>query len=257
MRRLARAPLGKKLRVWLWRHARVVLAAGDPAAVASKRWASRRPFDVRYKTALREALQRMASGVERCMYCEESAAYPIEHFWPKSRFPERTFCWENLLVACDHCNNRCKGDRFPVDERGEPLLINPTAEDPSAHLELRPREGVLVPRAGSRKGTTTIDLFKLNRRHTLIQGRKDAWFALQQLIVNYAGYREAGRQEFAAMCMQSIRNYPFSAALEYLLRVMDRPEPEAYLTVPGCLQALHKHHDELRAWFASAGDHPP
>jgi len=40
-----------------------------------------------------------------CMYCEHNTVHQIEHFWPKEKYPERTFSWENLLFVCGECNN--------------------------------------------------------------------------------------------------------------------------------------------------------
>lgn len=36
-------------------------------------------------------LEAMCSGGNRCMFCEDSAASQIEHFRPKSRYPELVF----------------------------------------------------------------------------------------------------------------------------------------------------------------------
>lgn len=79
---------------------------------------------------------------DKCAYCESKISVitygAIEHFRPKSRYPDLTFTWSNLLLACDRCNDAGhKGDQFPVDEDGQPLLIDPTdpQTDPQEHLE--------------------------------------------------------------------------------------------------------------------------
>lgn len=74
------------------------------------------------------ALKHIMGEHERCMYCLDSHATDIEHFWPKTPYPERLFLWPNLLLCCTECG-RLKGDRFPLAE-GQPLLIDPTAEEP-------------------------------------------------------------------------------------------------------------------------------
>lgn len=44
----------------------------------------------------------------KCMYCESyiSAVAPehIEHYRPKAVYPEKTFEWNNLGLACPWCN---------------------------------------------------------------------------------------------------------------------------------------------------------
>lgn len=60
-----------------------------------------------------------------CGYCERECTEPppktepkrehdntVDHFRPISRFPARTFEWENLVYACHRCN-RIKYDQFP------------------------------------------------------------------------------------------------------------------------------------------------
>jgi uncharacterized protein (TIGR02646 family) len=117
------------------------------------------------------ALRRMAGDTERCMYCLDSHGTDVEHFWPKSPYPERMFAWTNLLLGCAECG-RLKGDRFPLDS-GAPLLVDPSAEDPWEHLDFDSDTGNLMARVDrasgepSRKGATTVDLLQLDAREAL------------------------------------------------------------------------------------------
>ncbi|WP_197041391.1 hypothetical protein [Chondromyces apiculatus] len=216
--------------------------------MANARWASRRPLDRRYREEVRHALKQMAGGVERCMYCEDSAGHAIEHFWPRSRFPERAFCWENLLLTCDRCNNHHKRTQFPLSLQGEPLLVDPTAEEPGMHLELRPREGLMLAREGSAKGETTIGVLGLNR-YELRKGRKIAWTGLQALVERYGRFKEQDRAEEAALCAGTLTGHPFPAVLEVLLRTAERADAEQYVD-PECLAVLRSHGSDLRALLA-------
>jgi uncharacterized protein (TIGR02646 family) len=179
------------------------------------------------------------------MYCEDSAGHPVEHFWPKSKYPERAFCWENLLVICGKCNSY-KQAQFPLDQ-GAPLLIDPTSEDPAAHIAIVPRQGRLLAKDGSRKGQTTIDVLRLNRWE-LEQGRQLAWARLQHLLVRYVSLHEAGRRDAAVQCRQTVCNEPFSALLYFLIRILEFPEPEHYLDDPTDLGVLMALLPELRTW---------
>lgn len=81
---------------------------------------------------LAERLRALFCG--KCAYCEVQAARDVEHFYPKSLFPERMYRWDNLLFACKNCNTD-KGDRFNF-EGGRPLLLDPCdpAHDPADYF---------------------------------------------------------------------------------------------------------------------------
>jgi len=57
---------------------------------------------------VRKTLQRMMGERERCMYCLDSHGADVEHFWPKTTYPERMFDWNNLLLCRTECG-RMKG----------------------------------------------------------------------------------------------------------------------------------------------------
>lgn len=58
-----------------------------------------------------------------CQYCGCRGELTIDHIQPKSRGGTDT--WENLVAACQRCNNR-KGDRRP-EEANMPLASVPRA----------------------------------------------------------------------------------------------------------------------------------
>jgi uncharacterized protein (TIGR02646 family) len=108
------------------------------------------------------ALALMSGKRQRCMFCGDSRSTDIEHFWPKSRYAARVFRWDNLLWICTGCN-RLKGDRFRLDRRHRPLLIDPTAEDPWDFLYFDASTGNITakydPSTGRQnpKGAHTVD----------------------------------------------------------------------------------------------------
>jgi uncharacterized protein (TIGR02646 family) len=107
-------------------------------------------------------LASMSGTRQRCMFCGDSRSTDIEHFWPKVRYPPRVFRWDNLLWICTGCN-RHKGDRFRLNSRGRPLLIDPSAENPWDFLYFDSLTGNITakydPVTGrpSRKGAYTVD----------------------------------------------------------------------------------------------------
>lgn len=124
--------------------------------------------------AVHDALKSMTGKRERCMYCLDSHGTDIEHFWPKTPYPERMFRWPNLLLCCAECG-RFKGERFPLSA-GAPLLVDPTAEDPWQHLDFDPATGNIVARFDptsnqwDQKGTETVTALQLDRREAMSNG---------------------------------------------------------------------------------------
>ena len=108
------------------------------------------------------------------MYCCDSDATDIEHFWPKSAYPERMFRWPNLLLCCTECG-RFKGDRFPL-EGGESVLVDPSADDPWRFLDFDPATGNIAPRFDLNandwfvRGVKTVEVLQLDRREALSSG---------------------------------------------------------------------------------------
>lgn len=109
---------------------------------------------------IQEALS--ASSHRKCAFCEckpgESGNIEVEHFEPKSLYPDLAFEWDNLLPSCRKCNE-AKSD---YDTRTNPI-INPAVEDPEELLTysfLR-----IAPLTGSGqeiKAQQTIDVCNLN-----------------------------------------------------------------------------------------------
>ncbi len=69
-----------------------------------------RPTDSHWRL-FRADLERVFFGI--CAYCEESTRGEVDHFRPKSRFPNLVYTWANWLFACHDCN-RAKSDRWPA-----------------------------------------------------------------------------------------------------------------------------------------------
>ena len=134
------------------------------------------------KTAL-GALKTMAGERERCMYCGDSHGTDIEHFWPKTPYPERMFRWLNLILSCTECG-RFKGEQFPVDD-GAPVLVDPTTDDPWRHLDFDPDTGNIAARFDtdandwSRRGMTTVEVLQLDRREALNASYQKTWRRLR------------------------------------------------------------------------------
>lgn len=98
-----------------------------------------------------DTLQTMTGVRARCMYCEDSRGTDVDHFYPIVPYRDKTFIWPNMLLNCTDCG-RHKTNEFPVDAGGEPLLIDPTSEDPWLSLFYDTRTGNLAARFDPRTG---------------------------------------------------------------------------------------------------------
>ncbi|MHC4696948.1 MAG: HNH endonuclease [Planctomycetota bacterium] len=104
-----------------------------------------------------------------CGYCEEvECKGEVDHFRPKSKYPERVYVWGNWVLACHTCNNM-KGEGWP---RGG--YVNPCARSRAAQpesyfdfdtktAEIVPRDGITVARR--RRASNMIKHLALNRFH--------------------------------------------------------------------------------------------
>lgn len=129
---------------------------------------------------VKEALVKETNG--KCAYCESKVThvYPgdIEHIFPKSKFPELAFKWENLTFACSICNN-LKSDYY---DKMYPIL-NPYYDTLSDHLISSGALVIHMP--GSERGELTHTLLDLNRGD-LIERREDALKIFRKYLDSYA-----------------------------------------------------------------------
>ena len=165
---------------------------------------------------IRKLLLGLCVGTELCNYCEYNEASDIEHIYPKSFFPERTFQWSNYLLACKACNTQYKLDQFAVFapaqsanavavQRGQPLpsldvaFIDPRVEDPMHYLFLDiteksflliPHPALTDPRAIA-KARHTLAILQIGRRAALADAREKALSSYQHWLGNYRQVRDA------------------------------------------------------------------
>ena len=90
----------------------------------------------------------------RCGYCDDSSesvdpiTFHIDHFAPKSKFPELETSYDNLVYSCRFCNvsksNKWIGNDPTVSNNGQRGFVDPCNQDYDNHLERSP-EGRIVP----------------------------------------------------------------------------------------------------------------
>ena len=112
-------------------------------------------------------LQVLSGPGQRCMLCSGSEASDVEHYRPKSIFPELVLTWENFLWSCTPCN-RGKHNRFPPITETGGRFINPLDEDVWDFFFID-EFGLLTPcydvsiGALNERAVTTRDFLDLNR----------------------------------------------------------------------------------------------
>ncbi len=180
------------------------------------------------KAYVRNTLKEMFH--DKCAYCESKithVTYPhIEHYRPKKKYPQYTFEWQNLLLACSICNGSAhKGDKFPLKDGNvdKPLLLNPCDDDPGQHLEFEQARVVFL----SERGQKTRNLLGLNRDE-LFDRRRELLHYLDYIRRTVEDYERNGNQAMAQQG-QALLNMATSVEAEYTAMVrqfMATPLPE-------------------------------
>ncbi len=111
-----------------------------------------------------------------CWYCERQCdtraesggrSPTVDHFRPRSHFPQLVYEWSNWVFSCQRCNVECKKDRWPDSGLVDPCAVN-IAERPEQYFDYDADTGQIVPRIGlpeaaKRKASKTIRVLRLNR----------------------------------------------------------------------------------------------
>jgi uncharacterized protein (TIGR02646 family) len=211
VKHLPRPNLSDKAERTFARRTKTISTDADPKAAADHAWRTRRRA-LADKEA-RSKLRGMSGSLVRCMYCEDSEGVDVDHFRPRASFPHATFSWPNWLLACSNCNSNFKRGQFPLDSAGRPLLIDPTAVDPSRHLDLSPTTGQLVARDA--KGRESIKAFGLNR-HVLQVARRDTLHAAGAMICRYHDARIASKDSEAEQLLRTLRRLAHGSVVMWL-----------------------------------------
>jgi uncharacterized protein (TIGR02646 family) len=133
---------------------------------------------------VRDPLEQLSDGC--CAWCGKKleTGWPVDHYLPQAHFPRLSYHWNNLLPSCETCNKVRKKDYFPTqlakDSLTDPILelptpyeptallpsikdrlVDPSSEDPAAHLVFQPEAHGYKPTdpAPDSTGTRTIRTF--------------------------------------------------------------------------------------------------
>ena len=185
---------------------------GDPQISAA--WANflRTPARQRIATALDDCFH------SKCAYCEQVAAKDIEHFFPKSAYPNRMFRWDNFLRGCKNCNN-AKRDQFPTFRR-RPLLLDPCTDDPLDYFAYDFATGVTGINSHPdriRRGMATRDLFQLDQE-PLREERRIKLSAVTYLLARVVEEEPVTRETRIRLQQELLPSRPWLAIVRSLFR---------------------------------------
>ena len=146
----------------------------------------------------------------KCCFCESRVTHisdgDVEHFRPKAAWLDDVhglkkpgyfflaYDWNNLLLSCQACNQRAKGNHFPILNSGirttissaydysleYAIFINPTNEDPEISITFFEE----IPQGINYRGRKTIEYLQLDR-FSLNEARKEKLkdlFALKNVV---------------------------------------------------------------------------
>lgn len=193
------------------------------------------------------------NGKAKCIYCEsyvDVTCYAnIEHYHPKSIYPEQTFCWENLFVGCTVCNT--PKNNF---DTGRDPFVHPVIDNPEDYLTFE--DIMYVPRYTEgepfQKAKNVIEVCGLKRtsliqeHSTILISYRKTCEALSERIDKYNNHKSEVEKEKDAIdiytALNTLKNEASDdAQYSGFMRYLIRKSPEIHDAV----QIINKHKVEL------------
>ena len=132
----------------------------DNEAELTERFKKNNKDGVWNRSYIRSALLEMSNA--KCCYCECKVGagereMHIEHFKPKSIYPDLVVTWDNLLPSCPHCNK----EKSNHDTGAEPI-VNPVEDDPREFFYLKDYRYYCFDNADTSIARRTLGVLSLN-----------------------------------------------------------------------------------------------
>lgn len=167
-------------------------------------------YKIKYKQIdVQKALKAMYGSV--CCYCEGeinlTGYAEIEHYKPKSLFPELCFEWSNLHQICTKCNKKKNNkwdNEFPI--------LDPVQD--SIDDKIKFRGPVLCTEEQDKRVQNTIGHLELNKRSELFDFRSKLWVK----ALEYRMKDDAAKAAFKDLIL-SENNYP--TFRKYLITIVE------------------------------------
>lgn len=192
------------------------LTRTDPPAEMTAEWIAEQTAKFIANTELRvwsvDFLKKALLDMSRykCAYSEirlqqEGKIMEVEHFLPKSSYPNQVLDWDNLLPSSRHCNN-AKRERDPA----KLPIVNPIDDEPKEHFYML--DYTLFGR--TQKGKNSVIILKLNDDDQLITPRREVGIAVRAEL--YKQYENINR--LTADGLTPDEELRITASLENLLK---------------------------------------
>ncbi|MBQ4387906.1 MAG: hypothetical protein II822_09930 [Prevotella sp.] len=193
------------------------------------------------------------SGNAKCVYCEsyvDVTCYAnIEHYHPKSIYPNETFCWDNLFVGCTRCNT----PKNSFDTGQEPF-VHPVEDAPEEYLTFddimyAPKyvEGESFEKAKNVIESCDLKRISLIQAHALILvSYMKSCKALTKSLEEYNNHRSTSAKQKDALSIylalitlknEASDDAQYAGFMRYLLR----KSPE----VRDAVQIVNQHKDDI------------
>ena len=181
-------------------------------------------------TSVKEGLDNIYKNF--CCYCEAQIGivdYPhIEHCKPKRQkngvpikaYPELTYEWENLHLACTRCNV-AKGTKY---DEVNPILDSVLDTNINTHFKYDASLGGVYWYPKTLRGKTTADHADLNR-DGLTQARQEIWLKITNLITDIKENPGNPSNDLITMNLRKKVYGPYGSMIKYLLDTL-LPENE-------------------------------
>lgn len=122
------------------------------------------------KDFIKNRLLEMSNG--KCAYSEiklqeEGKYMEVEHFLPKSAYPDKVVEWDNLLPASNFCNNKKGKKVLPI--------VHPVRDEPKKHLYMI--DAMIFGK--TQKGRNSEIILGLNDSEQLLKPRSEIRRAVQ------------------------------------------------------------------------------
>jgi len=162
----------------------------------------------------------------KCAYCEQESAKDVEHYFPKSTYPKRMFRWENFLWACKNCDTE-KLDEFPVDGRGNAVLLHPGRDEPFDYFCWDFLSGKMVlhpdPDRGER-ARQTRDLLRLDQ-FSIAEERRNKLANVRYLLARVVNEDPIEEDTIARLRDELAAHRPWLGIIRQLFRRPERHAP--------------------------------
>lgn len=147
---------------------------------------------------------------EICGYCAKNSRifleeFHIDHFAPKSKFPERKKDYSNYVLACPQCN-RLKSDKWVTEDpyishTEENGFIDPATEEYDEHL-YRDENGNI--KAKTKVGEYMCEVFKFDIRPISLIWKIEKLEQLQEILEKDSSNEGAQQYRKVAIALKEI-----------------------------------------------------